>query len=229
MNTVHLSADCNTTQNSRFVLCYSVLQRIELEVLAPADRGDTISELATKLDHSESYLSRAVSDLVEKWTRLHGTRRAAKTSRPVGCSRRRTQTFNPHSVQAACLRSAGLELSCVTPQDNAAESTGHYGKTDRDFNCDLLLTVNGEASHVRTATLGWDICWLTTRRYDGPMAGPHRRYSYPGMGLGVILVPRHHSGSRGCLERSGPQSPDIVHLGGGETASVCVILRPDHT
>ncbi|WP_018257210.1 helix-turn-helix transcriptional regulator [Halomicrobium katesii] len=43
-----------------------MLRRIELEVLATVDRGDTISELATKLDHSESYLSRAVSDLVEK-------------------------------------------------------------------------------------------------------------------------------------------------------------------
>jgi len=43
-----------------------VLRRIELEVLATVDRGDTISELATKLDHTESYLSRAVGDLVEK-------------------------------------------------------------------------------------------------------------------------------------------------------------------
>jgi len=43
-----------------------VFRRIELEVLATVDRGDTISELATKLDHSESYLSRAVADLVEK-------------------------------------------------------------------------------------------------------------------------------------------------------------------
>ncbi|GAB7092787.1 MarR family transcriptional regulator [Halorubrum luteum] len=43
-----------------------MLRRIELEVLATVDRGDTISELAAKLDHSESYLSRAVADLVEK-------------------------------------------------------------------------------------------------------------------------------------------------------------------
>jgi hypothetical protein len=48
------------------VLCYIVLRRIELDVLATVDSGDTISELATKLDHSESYLSRAVADLVEK-------------------------------------------------------------------------------------------------------------------------------------------------------------------
>jgi DNA-binding MarR family transcriptional regulator len=43
-----------------------MLRRIELEVLATVEPGDTISELATKLDHSESYLSRAVADLVEK-------------------------------------------------------------------------------------------------------------------------------------------------------------------
>ena len=43
-----------------------MLRRIELEVLATVDPGDTIAELATKLDHSESYLSRAVADLVEK-------------------------------------------------------------------------------------------------------------------------------------------------------------------
>jgi len=43
-----------------------VPRRIELEVLATVDRGDTISELATQLNHSESYLSRAVADLVEK-------------------------------------------------------------------------------------------------------------------------------------------------------------------
>ncbi|WP_336345975.1 ArsR family transcriptional regulator [Halalkalicoccus ordinarius] len=43
-----------------------MLRCIELEVLATVERGDTISELATKLDYSESYLSRAVGDLVEK-------------------------------------------------------------------------------------------------------------------------------------------------------------------
>jgi predicted transcriptional regulator len=42
-----------------------VLRRIEPEVLATAERSDTTSELATKLDHSESYLSRAVGALVE--------------------------------------------------------------------------------------------------------------------------------------------------------------------
>jgi DNA-binding MarR family transcriptional regulator len=43
-----------------------VSRRIKLEVLAIVDRGDTIADLSTKLDHSESYLSRAVGDLVEK-------------------------------------------------------------------------------------------------------------------------------------------------------------------
>jgi len=43
-----------------------VLRRVELKVLATVNRGDTISELAAKLDHSESYLSRAVTDLIEK-------------------------------------------------------------------------------------------------------------------------------------------------------------------
>ncbi len=55
-----------------------MLRRIELEVLATVDRGDTISELATKLDHSESYLSRAVADLVEKglvYTKRDGRRK----------------------------------------------------------------------------------------------------------------------------------------------------------
>ncbi|WP_137287752.1 MarR family transcriptional regulator [Halorussus salinisoli] len=43
-----------------------MLQSIELEVLATVERGDTISDLATDLDHSKSYLSRAVADLAEK-------------------------------------------------------------------------------------------------------------------------------------------------------------------
>ncbi len=43
-----------------------MLGRIELEVLATIERGDTIADLAAKLDHSESYLSRAVADLQEK-------------------------------------------------------------------------------------------------------------------------------------------------------------------
>ena len=48
------------------MLCYNVLGSIELEVLATVERGDTISDIAAKLDHSESYVSRAVTDLSEK-------------------------------------------------------------------------------------------------------------------------------------------------------------------
>jgi len=43
-----------------------VLRRIELKILATVDPGDTIADLATMLDHSESYLSHAVGDLVIK-------------------------------------------------------------------------------------------------------------------------------------------------------------------
>jgi len=60
-----------------------VLRRIELEVLGIIDRGDTISELATKLDHSKSYLSRAVADLVEKglvYTERDGRRKRVVSS-----------------------------------------------------------------------------------------------------------------------------------------------------
>lgn len=42
-----------------------MLRRIELEILATVERGDTIAELATKLDLSESYTSRVVSALDE--------------------------------------------------------------------------------------------------------------------------------------------------------------------
>jgi len=60
------------------LLCYTVLQRIELEVLATIDHGDTISELAMKLDYNEGYLSRAIADLVKKglvYTERNGSRK----------------------------------------------------------------------------------------------------------------------------------------------------------
>ncbi len=60
-----------------------MLRRIELEVLATVEHGDTISEFATKLDHSESYLSRAVADLAEKglvYTERDGRRKCINTS-----------------------------------------------------------------------------------------------------------------------------------------------------
>lgn len=60
-----------------------MLGHIELEVLATIERGDTISELASKLDHSESYLSRAVGDLVAKglvYTERDGRRKRVTPS-----------------------------------------------------------------------------------------------------------------------------------------------------
>jgi len=60
-----------------------VLRRIELEVLVTVDRGDTISELAMKLNHSESYLSWGVGDLVEKglvYTERDGRRKRVVSS-----------------------------------------------------------------------------------------------------------------------------------------------------
>ncbi|WP_226483182.1 MarR family transcriptional regulator [Natrinema amylolyticum] len=68
-----------------------MLRRIELEVLAIVERGDTISELATKLDHSESYLSRAVGDLAEKG--LVYTERDGRRKRVVSSDARAVEVY----------------------------------------------------------------------------------------------------------------------------------------
>ncbi|MFC7216258.1 MarR family transcriptional regulator [Saliphagus sp. GCM10025334] len=68
-----------------------MLRRIELEVLATVERGDTISEIATKLDHSESYLSRAVADLVEKG--LVYTERDGRRKRVVPSDSRAVEVY----------------------------------------------------------------------------------------------------------------------------------------
>ena len=68
-----------------------MLRRIELKVLVAVDRGDTISELATKLDHSESYLSRAVGDLVEKG--LVHTERDGRRKRVVPSEARAVELY----------------------------------------------------------------------------------------------------------------------------------------
>lgn len=55
-----------------------MLGRIGFEVLATVERGDSVSDLAAKLDRSESYLSRVVSDLAEEGlvhTKRDGRRR----------------------------------------------------------------------------------------------------------------------------------------------------------
>lgn len=68
-----------------------MLRRIELEVLATVERGDTISDLATKLDHSESYLSRAVADLREKG--LVYTERDGRRKRVVPSDSRAVEVY----------------------------------------------------------------------------------------------------------------------------------------
>jgi len=72
-------------------MSYTVLRRIELEVLDTIARGDTISELATKLDHSKSYLSRGVGNLVEK--RLVYTERDGRRKRVVPSDSRAVELY----------------------------------------------------------------------------------------------------------------------------------------
>jgi len=84
-----------------------MLRRIELEVLATVDRGDTISEL-----RDEARPQRELP-LPCRWrprregARLHGTRWPSKTGRPVGCSRRRTLSGpRPPALPHRVLRAA---------------------------------------------------------------------------------------------------------------------------
>jgi len=83
-----------------------MLRRIELEVLATVDRGDTISELATKLDHSESYLSRAVGDLAEKgliYTERDGRRKESSRRMLAPSNSTRTSSAStPISTSPTC-------------------------------------------------------------------------------------------------------------------------------
>lgn len=74
-----------------FLLCYTVLRGIELEVLATVDRGDTISDLAGKVDHSESYLSRAVSGLADQG--LVSTERDGRRKRVVPSDARAVEIY----------------------------------------------------------------------------------------------------------------------------------------
>ena len=68
-----------------------MLRRIELAVLATAERGDTIAELATKVGHSESYLSRAVTDLEAKG--LLATERDGRRKRVVPSDARAVECY----------------------------------------------------------------------------------------------------------------------------------------
>lgn len=68
-----------------------MLRRIELEILATVESGETISELATKLDHSESYLSRAIATLEEK--ELVDTYRNGRLKRVVPSDARANEVY----------------------------------------------------------------------------------------------------------------------------------------
>ena len=91
-----------------------MLRRIELEVLGVVDRGDTISDLATKLGHSASYLSRAVGDLAEKG--LVYTERDGRRKRVVPSDARAVELYqdlvrqHPHIDFHELLTGKALEV-----------------------------------------------------------------------------------------------------------------------
>lgn len=103
-----------------------MLRRIELEVLATVERGDAISEVATKLDHSESYVSRAVADLVEKG--LIYTEREGRWKRIVLSDARAVEVYrdlvrqHPHVDFPDLLTGTALEvLYCLDRSRTVAE------------------------------------------------------------------------------------------------------------
>jgi len=114
-----------------------VLRRIELEVLATVDPGDTISELATKLDHSESYLSRAVGDLVEKG--LVYTERDGRRKRVVPSDARAIELYrdlvrqHSHIEFPELLTGKALEVLYYLDQPRTvseiADRSGNYRNT----------------------------------------------------------------------------------------------------
>lgn len=68
-----------------------MLGSIELEVLATVERGDTISDIAATLDHSESYVSRAVAALSEK--NLVYTERDGRRKRVIPSDARAVEVY----------------------------------------------------------------------------------------------------------------------------------------
>ena len=120
-----------------FVLCYNVLGRIELEVLANANRGDTISEISEKLGHSESYVSRAVSDLSEKG--LCHTERDGRRKRVIFSDARAVEVYqdlvreHSHIDFPDLLTGKSLEILYYLDQPRTvaeiAEASGNYRNT----------------------------------------------------------------------------------------------------
>lgn len=117
-----------------------MLRSIELEVLAAVERGDTISELAGKLDHSESYLSRAVADLAEK--RLVYTKRDGRRKRVIPSDTPAVETYRDldrqysHIDFAELLTGKTLEVLYYLDQPQtvteiAEESTNYRNTVNR--------------------------------------------------------------------------------------------------
>ena len=114
-----------------------MLRRIELGILATIDRGDTISELATKLDHSESYLSRGVGELVEK--RLVYTERDSRRKRVVPSDARAVELYQdlvrqyPHIDFPELLTGKALEVLYYLDQPRTvaeiADQSDNYRNT----------------------------------------------------------------------------------------------------
>jgi len=114
-----------------------VLRRIEVEVLATVERGDTISELAAKLDHSESYLSRAVGGLVENG--LVYTERDGRRKRVVPSDSRAVELYQDlvrqysHIDFPELLTGKALEVLYYFDQPSTvaeiAESSDNYRNT----------------------------------------------------------------------------------------------------
>ncbi|WP_255192006.1 MarR family transcriptional regulator [Natronobeatus ordinarius] len=114
-----------------------MLRRIELEVLATVERGDTISVLATKLDHSESYLSRAVADLAEKG--LVYTKRDGRRKRVIPSDARAIEIYqdlvrqHSHIDFPELLTGKALEVLYYLDQPrtvaDVAERSGNYRNT----------------------------------------------------------------------------------------------------
>jgi DNA-binding transcriptional ArsR family regulator len=130
-----------------------VLRRIELEVLAIVERGDTISELATKLDHSESYLSRAVTDLVEKG--LLYTERDGRRKRVVPSDARAVEIYQDlvrqHSHIDFSELLTGKTFEVLYYLDQPRTVTDLAART-----VDVLPRLKTRESHG-TAPLSWDI------------------------------------------------------------------------
>lgn len=83
-----------------------MLRSIELEVLSAVERGDAISELATKLGYSESYLSRGIETLAEKG--LVYTERDGRRKRVIPSDARAVEVYQDLTRQQSHIDFPGL-------------------------------------------------------------------------------------------------------------------------